>query len=82
MRFKEITESFDSKQTWIELTKPLAVKAVNLLNQDFEKHGVSERAIYHDKYTISIDGSVAGIAVDITDKVLDELGGGEYFDYK
>jgi len=83
MRFKEITESRDSKEQYIEFNKPVAVKAVNMLNTTFAKKDLNDRAFMHDKFTVSIlpaDGIYGGIALDIVEDVIDSLGGGEYFD--
>lgn len=80
MRFNEIEEGFQDQDTYVKFFKPVAVQAVNMMNRAFEKNGVNERAFLVDKHTITIDGSLAGISVDITDSIMDDLGGGKYVD--
>jgi hypothetical protein len=69
---------FQEKPEYMKFIKPVSVQAVNWLNREFEKHGQNERAFMIDKHTVSIEGRIAGIVVDIADHVFDELGGGQY----
>ena len=79
MRYKEIiSEGFRDETNYIKFRKPVAVQAVNMMNQGFEKHGMPERAFLFDKFTVQIEGRIAGQSVDITSFVIDELGGGQY----
>jgi len=75
----DIKESFRNEPTIIEFNNPVAVGAVNLLNRIYTEEGETARAFMQDKYTVSIEVDVfGGNLVDITNHVIDELGGGTY----
>jgi hypothetical protein len=74
-RFDQVQEGFQDKPTYVKFFKPVAVQAVNMLNQIFDRKKSSNRAFMVDKFAVSIEGDAAGANVDYIDYVLDELDG-------
>ena len=75
---ESLNEAFDAIEAQLEFSEPVAVKAVNMLNREFKKHGSPSRAFIEDQHLVNIyaDNNIfGGIDVDIVDNVLDELGG-------
>ena len=61
--------------TLLVFPKPVAVQVVNALNKRFRCAYVSERAFLENDKTVSVEGSIAGIVVDIVDGQLEEHNG-------
>lgn len=78
MMSENIEEGFQGAEARIKFDEPVAVQAVNVLNKLYRKEGSGSDAVMVDKFTVDIHSSggvFGGIDVDITDYVLDKLGG-------